>query len=1730
MSGLHFDFTGNPSGLVNAANQSRIAIQGITDEADKAGMKIDEFLGASKSFVSTFTGFSLGAAGISAITKQIVNVRSEFQNTEAMFKVFLHDSEKAAAFMEEIQAYAFNNVFEFGDLTQQAAQLMAYGTAQDKVIDTLDRLSNVAAGVNVPLQDLVATYNKAKATDTLDSQMMASLSAKGIRVREILAEMKSAETGENITAQELEGMTLKFEDLEKVLKHVTDEGGMYYGMMEEKMKTIGDSVGLLEDSITNMFNEMGQALQEPLTDAIKFTAKLAENWREIIKILAGVAAAYGTIKAASAMNKAWNNAQSLYSLNAEKEALQDLNKKMEEYKRKVLETSVADMQAAAAKGQLTNEQMAQLAQKEQELAMMDSKAQLDAAVATGQMSASRAEEIQRVREEIAEKERLFTMEQSSLQDEIAAYSERERALTAQKESADDMIQRYQSIIAGADEQTEALTIQTAAAKIAEQTEISNSAATELNTISKQKNAAEARLSTVQQGLSTLATQKDTIATNANSAAKRVGALVTKSLKLQFEALKVSMMTNPLGWIMAAIAGLVSLITWWSRWRKAHDYAGQAAEKTAEAQSKAASSAAKEQRQLSDLVAQIKLAQKNGQDYSATKEKLIAQFGKYDDNLRKELQDINNLDAAYKKLSDSIMHSANVRAYNNYVQETNNEIDESVEETWKKISKTLNDNVDDGDITQEQSSALLAQLHQVLDGNLDEMEKYFNEHDSAYEALRAIMKDHNNEEAYQALVDLDGEHSMASKIKEHVLKTNAKLKELNGAMDLFNVTESEIDANSTEGETAEQAEQRKLVEGKNYQELLALVEEYEQKLAEARKRYRETGSAADAQDLQRYEGNVKKIGESIQKMTGYAYNDESKLREERRKAIQKAANEEAKIINSSIKDERKKRKAEYDQQIAELRQEEEEYKRTHQGRGSGTLDKKLSNAKLQFDLDMKDLDRQWNEWKRNHEREIIHMQVDLELKDAQNELANAVTIKDQLVARDKVREIEDRKAVAANSEAKENELLQKLGGDRSLLDKYQNAEKGADIATLLGIDKETADQLADIESHYAELLQMQQRQTDIARGQEDYRSQMDRLQSYYNEIEQIEQDHAQKMLDFEANGATNEEVERENFLYEERKKQAGKNLSSDVDEQAFAKRMSDFAQAIAGQSFEEIQSQYKDFLDKLNTDISNLQAEIENAKNQSEQNTRDLAAAQSELTTFDQTNAADMEGLSEDEKNAKFAERAALVQRIKDLETSQGDIAEKRADNEQRLLTLINGREQAEQSALNAEENALTKREVAQQVLMRETGYTQQAFGAVKSAAQSLANTLGGALSEEGEKALQGIMDIADIGMQSCQAIQAVAEASSIAVTGTASAAEKASLILMAISVVVQLAMKVVEFFSQFTASAKMQKEIDKDIANVDRLKREQEKLNNSYKSEAGSDYYKGMAKAAKNYYNLIIAQEKTVADARKKSQHEAEKHGSDSKKGKEAQKQLEEQEDVLEELRQKQKEMYDEMAKDLLTTDLHSFSENLADQYLEGFEKGMDGINGVFDSVMNDLQKNMMKKGLSIALENLFKDTWDRIKAMTEDGDLTTSEMDAIMAEMDAKAAQSKRIAEQYYNAMSERGLLGDGDVETSSGGFDAMTQDQADTLSARFTALQIEGANVVTATQAMMTIMEQLGINDAIKTSTLNQMMTQFTLANEIALNQLDELRKITENTSTLADTNRRLRAIEDNTNSLRE
>lgn len=247
---------------------------------------------------------NIGKMAASAFTIQqatqfvsaLISVRSEFQNIEASMRVFLGTTEKAGEFMQKLQKYAFNNVFEFKDLAQASTQLLAFRNEAEDVIPIIDKLSNIAAGMNAPLSDFVDLFNKAKSLGRLQTADIQQWATKGI---DVVYELSKA-LGK--TEEEIRGMVtagqVGFEDLNVVLNNLTGSGGMFAGMMEEKMKTLGDSVGLLQDNVTSMFNEIGQSSEGFLRSGILAVNSLAENYQKVGKVIAALVATYGTYKAA----------------------------------------------------------------------------------------------------------------------------------------------------------------------------------------------------------------------------------------------------------------------------------------------------------------------------------------------------------------------------------------------------------------------------------------------------------------------------------------------------------------------------------------------------------------------------------------------------------------------------------------------------------------------------------------------------------------------------------------------------------------------------------------------------------------------------------------------------------------------------------------------------------------------------------------------------------------------------------------------------------------------------------------------------------------------------------------------------------------------------------------------------------------------------------------------------------------------------------------------------------------------------------------------------------------------------------------------------------------------------------------------------------------------------------------------------------------------------------------
>lgn len=268
-------------------------VVGLDREIDRLGDTTDRVTaGMGKSFgnLGGVVGGALSFAGASAFVSKMFDIQSAFQDTESSMTVFLGSAEKASKFMRELQDYAWYNMFEFSDLTEESKKLLAFRVDVEDVISVIDQLSNIAAGVKKPLSEYVDLYTKAKSLGKLEASDIESWGQRGVVIMDTLKDM----------GVEVDRSSVKFEHLEMVLKNLTSTGGMFDGLMAEQMSNLSASYGQLQDDITNMFNELGEKSQDIMKSGIEAGSWLIANYEQIGRTVMELVGVYGTYRVALA--------------------------------------------------------------------------------------------------------------------------------------------------------------------------------------------------------------------------------------------------------------------------------------------------------------------------------------------------------------------------------------------------------------------------------------------------------------------------------------------------------------------------------------------------------------------------------------------------------------------------------------------------------------------------------------------------------------------------------------------------------------------------------------------------------------------------------------------------------------------------------------------------------------------------------------------------------------------------------------------------------------------------------------------------------------------------------------------------------------------------------------------------------------------------------------------------------------------------------------------------------------------------------------------------------------------------------------------------------------------------------------------------------------------------------------------------------------------------------------
>jgi tape measure domain-containing protein len=294
--------------VIDAENKADAALKQVAgrlgEVADKNGDLMERLGRYDVAFKSMAVAGTAAFAAVAGAIGVSVAKAAEFEQMEIAFGTMLGSAEKGTAMLKELVAFAAKTPFEVKGIQDTARQLLAYGFAQEEVLDNLKILGDIAAGVGMDKLPLITlAFGQVKAATRLTGMELRQFTENGIPLLTELSKQMGISTAE---VQQLvtEGK-VGFEDVRKALQAMTTEGGRFANMMEKQSTTLAGRWSTFKDTLSVTAVTLGQAflpyLNQLLVTVTPIITKIGEWVQAHPKLTAGLLAAAAALAGLTAV-------------------------------------------------------------------------------------------------------------------------------------------------------------------------------------------------------------------------------------------------------------------------------------------------------------------------------------------------------------------------------------------------------------------------------------------------------------------------------------------------------------------------------------------------------------------------------------------------------------------------------------------------------------------------------------------------------------------------------------------------------------------------------------------------------------------------------------------------------------------------------------------------------------------------------------------------------------------------------------------------------------------------------------------------------------------------------------------------------------------------------------------------------------------------------------------------------------------------------------------------------------------------------------------------------------------------------------------------------------------------------------------------------------------------------------------------------------------------------------
>lgn len=279
--------------------RNRLEVRKLTREYKEFASGTNNADEIVKSLTDSLKRTAAEIGGLVAIKKfgsDVIEATGKMQQLQVALSTILQDKSKADQLIAEIVQFAAKTPFNLDDVATGAKQLLAYGSSADNVVKELSMLGDVASGLQIPLGSLIYLYGTLRVQGRAYWRDIQQFQGRGVNIVEEMA--KNLGVAQDQIKKLVEEGKIGFKDVEKAFQSMTSEGGKFNNMLENSAGTWPQRIANIEDTLFTKMNEFGNKYKEVFEFGIGTAEDLVESLDDVLSVMGGLIAAYGTYKAA----------------------------------------------------------------------------------------------------------------------------------------------------------------------------------------------------------------------------------------------------------------------------------------------------------------------------------------------------------------------------------------------------------------------------------------------------------------------------------------------------------------------------------------------------------------------------------------------------------------------------------------------------------------------------------------------------------------------------------------------------------------------------------------------------------------------------------------------------------------------------------------------------------------------------------------------------------------------------------------------------------------------------------------------------------------------------------------------------------------------------------------------------------------------------------------------------------------------------------------------------------------------------------------------------------------------------------------------------------------------------------------------------------------------------------------------------------------------------------------